>query len=275
VPAPDLNTDEQIMAWVMDTYSMHVRRTEPAVVTGKPLSIGGSRGRAEATGRGLAIMAQMCARTYGFDLAGRTVAVQGFGKVGSVAASTLESMGCKVVAVSDIHGGVYRRDGLDVRALLEHVRRYHSVVGFRDAEPISNAELLELDVDFLIPAATENQITRANADRIRARFILEGANGPTTLEADAVLERRGIVVVPDILANAGGVTVSYFEWVQNRTGLYWTEAEVYGRLQSVLEQAFQDVHQMAVQHRVSLRTAAYMVGLQRVEEVYRLRGIYA
>jgi glutamate dehydrogenase (NAD(P)+) len=254
---------------------MHVRRTEPAVVTGKPLSIGGSRGRAEATGRGLAIMAQMCARTYGFDLVGRTVAVQGFGKVGSVAASTLESMGCKVVAVSDIHGGVYRRDGLDVRALLEHVRRYHSVVGFRDAEPISNAELLELDVDFLIPAATENQITRANTDRIRARFILEGANGPTTLEADAVLERRGIVVVPDILANAGGVTVSYFEWVQNRTGLYWTEAEVYGRLQSVLEQAFQDVHQMAVQHRVSLRTAAYMVGLQRVEEVYRLRGIYA
>jgi glutamate dehydrogenase (NAD(P)+) len=275
VPAPDLNTDEQIMAWVMDTYSMHVRRTEPAVVTGKPLSIGGSRGRAEATGRGLAIMAQMCARTYGFDLVGRTVAVQGFGKVGSVAASTLESMGCKVVAVSDIHGGVYRRDGLDVRALLEHVRRYHSVVGFRDAEPISNAELLELDVDFLIPAATENQITRANADRIRARFILEGANGPTTLEADAVLERRGIVVVPDILANAGGVTVSYFEWVQNRTGLYWTEAEVYGRLQAVLEQAFQDVYQMAVQHRVSLRTAAYMVGLQRVEEVYRLRGIYA
>lgn len=275
VPAPDINTDEQVMAWIMDTYSMHVRRTEPAVVTGKPLSIGGSRGRAEATGRGLAIMAQMCARAYQFDLPGRTVAVQGFGKVGSVAAAVLAQMGCKVVAVSDIYGGVYRRDGLNIRDLLEHVRTRHTVVGFRDAEPISNAELLELDVDFLIPAATENQITRSNADRIRARFILEGANGPTTLEADAVLERKGIVVVPDILANAGGVTVSYFEWVQNRTGLYWTEAEVYSRLQAVLEQAFQDVYQMAVQHRVSLRTAAYMLGLQRIEEVYRLRGIYA
>ncbi|MDW7985448.1 MAG: hypothetical protein RMK16_12325, partial [Acidobacteriota bacterium] len=161
------------------------------------------------------------------------------------------------------------------RDLLEHVRTRHTVVGFRNAEPINNPELLELDVDFLIPAATENQITRSNADRIRARFILEGANGPTTLEADAVLERKGIIVVPDILANAGGVTVSYFEWVQNRAGLYWTETEVYSRLQTVLEQAFQDVYQMAGQYRVSLRTAAYMLGLQRVEEVYRLRGIYA
>ena len=275
VPAPDINTDERVMAWIMDTYSMHERRTEPAVVTGKPVSIGGSLGRSEATGAGLAIIAEEAARRFGLPLAGARVAVQGFGKVGSIAVRDLERMGARIVAVADIQGGVYRPEGLPVEELRRYAARRTTVAGFPDADPLDPRELLELEVDYLIPAATENQITADNAHRIRARMILEGANGPTTPEADAILEDRGAIVVPDILANAGGVTVSYFEWVQNRMGLYWTREEVQQRLHNILTRAFHEVLTMAENHRVSLRAAAYMLGLSRVVEVYHLRGIYA
>lgn len=275
VPAPDINTNETVMAWIMDTYSMHVRRTEPAVVTGKPISIGGSRGRSEATGLGIAMIARQASQRFDFNLLGARVAIQGFGKVGSVAAKYLAEMGARIVAVSDISGGVYREEGLDIDALLDHVHHRRLLADYPHADHITNEELLTLDVDVLIPAATENQITAHNAKDIKARIIIEGANGPTTLEADRILESRSIIVVPDILANAGGVTVSYFEWVQNRMGFYWTLEEVHGRLETVMNQAFWDVCNMADRYQVTLRTAAYMLGLQRIVEVYQLRGIYA
>lgn len=275
VPAPDVNTNEQVMAWIMDTYSMHERRTEPAVVTGKPISIGGSRGRAEATGLGVAMIARNAAEYYGLSLKGSTVAIQGFGKVGSIAALNLWNMGARVVAVSDIHGGIYKEEGLPIDEVITHVKKRKTLAGFPNVSSIPNKDLLELEVDFLIPAAMENQITRDNVDRIKAGIILEGANGPTTLEADKILEQKDIIVVPDILANAGGVTVSYFEWVQNRVGYYWTLEEVNHRLEITMTQAFEEVTRLADEYQVSLRKASYMLGLSRVVEVYQMRGIYA
>lgn len=275
VPAPDVNTNPQTMAWVMDTYSMHARHTVTSVVTGKPVEMGGSVGRREATGRGVLITVREAARHLGMSLKGARLVVQGFGNVGSIAAELLQQDGCKVIAVSDVHGGIYSPDGLDVSKIIDHVARTKSVVNFPGAKSITNAELLGLDCEILVPAALENQITVANADKIQARIVGEGANGPTTLEADKILERRGVFCIPDILCNAGGVTVSYFEWVQDRVGFFWTEQEVNSRLEIILRQAFSDVLAMSLEHRVNMRIAAYMLALKRVAEVMQLRGVYA
>jgi glutamate dehydrogenase (NAD(P)+) len=275
VPAPDVNTNEQTMAWIMDTYSMHVGHTETAVVTGKPLELGGSLGRREATGRGVMICACESARHLGFDVKGAKVAVQGFGNVGSVSAELLAEQGAKIVAVADYKGGVYNARGLDVGPLLEYAARTRSVAGFTGGEPLSNEQLFKLDVDILIPAALENQITIDNAADIRARVVVEGANGPTTPDAHALLHQRGVFVVPDILANSGGVTASYFEWVQDRHGYFWTEAEVNERLAQKMKQAFHAVREISIAFKVDMRTAAYMVAIKRVADVTRVRGMYA
>jgi glutamate dehydrogenase (NAD(P)+) len=275
VPAPDVNTNEQVMAWIMDTYSMHKRHTTTAVVTGKPIEIGGSLGRREATGRGVKIVVKEALRELGMPMNGSTVAVQGFGNVGSVAASLLEAEGLTVVAVSDKNGGVYNANGILVADALEWIRQHRFLEGFPNGEPITNEQLLELKVDVLVPAALENVITRKNAGNIQAKIIAEGANGPTTARADAILDEKGIFVVPDILANAGGVTVSYFEWVQNREGYYWSEDVVNERLHNVMTRAFTSVLQYSRQHDVNLRTASYMLAIDRVAAVHRLRGIYA
>ncbi|HET9831787.1 MAG TPA: Glu/Leu/Phe/Val dehydrogenase [Vicinamibacterales bacterium] len=275
VPAPDVNTNEQTMAWIMDTYSMHVGHTETAVVTGKPIELGGSMGRREATGRGVMICACESAKHLGFDVNGATVAVQGFGNVGSVSAELLAELGAKVVAVADYKGGVYNAKGLDLSSLLEYSSRNRSVAGFSGGEPLTNDQLFKLDVDILIPAALENQITMANAPDIRAKVVVEGANGPTTPDAHALLHKRGIFVVPDILANSGGVTASYFEWVQDRHGYFWTEAEVNERLGQKMQQAFHAVREIAIAFKVDMRTAAYMVAIKRVADVTRVRGMYA
>ncbi|HVP37677.1 MAG TPA: Glu/Leu/Phe/Val dehydrogenase [Candidatus Saccharimonadales bacterium] len=275
VPAPDVNTDEQVMAWMMDTYSRHARHTETAVVTGKPLAIGGSPGRREAPGRGILFMVRRAARLLGLELAGARAAVQGFGTVGSVAAELLHREGCRVIAASDARGAVFQAGGLDVPALAAHHSDKGTVAGFPGAQAIPPGALLELDCQVLVPAALENQITAANAPRVQARIVAEAANGPTTPEADKILNSKGVLVVPDILANSGGVTASYFEWVQNRMGYAWTEAEVNERLQRILDQAFDDVAAMRGAHGGTMRVAAYMLALQRVAEVTRLRGIYA
>ncbi len=275
VPAPDVNTNEQTMAWIMDTYSMHVGHTETAVVTGKPLELGGSLGRREATGRGVTICAAESAQHLGFDIKGATIAVQGFGNVGSVSAELLAEQGAKIVAVVDYKGGVYNAKGLDVGALLEYASRNRTVAGFSGGEPLTNEQLFKLDVDILIPAALENQITMANAGDIRAKIVVEGANGPTTPEAHALLHQRGVLVVPDILANSGGVTASYFEWVQDRHGYFWTESEVNDRLAQKMKQAFHAVREISIAFKVDMRTAAYMVAIKRVADVTRVRGMYA
>jgi glutamate dehydrogenase (NAD(P)+) len=275
VPAPDMNTNEQVMAWIMDTYSMHARQTVTSVVTGKPMSLGGSKGRKEATGRGIMIIAQQASQLLGMDLQDAPVVIQGFGNVGSVSALLLHQLGCKIVGISDVQGGIYNKKGLDISALLEHVSQKNSISGFPNAERIDNSQLLELPCDILIPAATEDQITAANAHKIQAKMIVEGANGPTTLEADQVLESRGIKVIPDILANAGGVTVSYFEWVQDRMGYFWREDVVNDRLQDVLVASFGEVSEYVKRFNVNFRTAAYMLGIQRVVETIKTRGIYA
>lgn len=277
IPAPDVNTNEQVMAWVMDTYSMHVGHTTTAIVTGKPVELGGSAGRREATGRGVTIMAREAARHVGFDMNGATAAVQGFGNVGAVSAALLAEAGVKVIGVTDWLGGVFNADGLDIPRLLDYVHQHpeRTVHGFAGGDPLTNEELFRLDVDLLVPAALENQITLANAGTIRARVIIEGANGPTAPEADRVLDRRGIFVVPDILGNSGGVTVSYFEWVQNRYGFFWREQEVNERLESKLCEAFRAVLATALRYRVNMRTAAYMVAIEHVAAVTRLRGMYA
>jgi glutamate dehydrogenase (NAD(P)+) len=275
IPGPDVNTNDQVMAWVMDTYSMHVGETAQAVVTGKPLEIGGSRGRREATGRGVSIVAREAARHLGFGLAGARVAVQGFGSVGSVSALLLRRLGARIVAVTDWRGGVQDDRGLDVDAMIEHVRQHQSVDGFPGARAITNDDLFRQDVDILLPAALENQITAANARDVRARVVIEGANGPTTPEAHRILTERGIFVVPDILANAGGVTASYFEWVQNRHGFYWQESEVNERLEGTMTGAFETVLKAARRHRVDMRTAAYVVAIDRVATATRMRGMYA
>jgi glutamate dehydrogenase (NAD(P)+) len=275
IPAPDLGTDAQVMAWIMDTYSMHRGHSIPGVVTGKPIDIGGSLGRVDATGRGVLFIAEEACIDQGITLAGATVAVQGFGNVGSVAARLLWQAGAKVVAVSDDRGGVYNANGLDVGALYAGKSprgRLGEVAGAH--EKVSNAELLELPVDVLIPAAIEGQITDRNAGNVKARLIIEAANGPTTSAGDAILAERGIYVVPDILANAGGVVVSYFEWVQDLQSFFWEESEITDRLHRIMTKAFHAVTTIARDRGLRLRDAAYVLALQRVVEAMRLRGIY-
>ncbi|MFQ5503791.1 MAG: Glu/Leu/Phe/Val dehydrogenase [Planctomycetota bacterium] len=275
VPAPDMNTNPQIMAWIMDTYSMHQRQSTPSVVTGKPLDIGGSHGRNRATGYGVGLVTRESLYRQGMDPKQCSAAVQGCGNVGSVSADAINGLGVKIVAISDIHGGIYDPEGLDLTRVRAHLRGHRSLEGLELGDRISNEQLLELEVDVLIPAATENAINGKNVGRIKARVIVEGANGPTTPAADELLEEKGVFVVPDILANAGGVSVSYFEWVQNRTGYYWDERDVNTRLEKMMVQSFQEVCGMADRHRVSPRIAAYMTAVDRVATVTRMRGIYA
>ncbi|MGH2534060.1 MAG: Glu/Leu/Phe/Val family dehydrogenase [Thermomicrobiales bacterium] len=274
IPAPDVNTNQQVMAWLMDTYSMNLGYSVPGVTTGKPLVLGGSEGRIEATGRGCVFAIEEAAKTLGFDLAASRTVVQGYGNAGSVAAQLMAEIGCRVVAVSDSRGGIYNPSGLDLRAVDVHKRRTGSVVAFPGADAISNEELLELDCDVLIPAALEGQIGAHNASRIKARLVAEAANGPTSPEADAILNDRGIFLLPDIFANAGGVTVSYFEWVQALQAFPWTEAQVNERLREIMTKAFHAVYHTAQEHRVHMRTAALARAITRVAEFTRLRGIY-
>ena len=275
VPAPDVNTNERVMAWLMDTYSMHVGRTENAVTTGKPVEMGGSLGRKEATGRGCMLVTKEALQHLGMDIKGARVAVQGFGNVGSIAAKLMAEQGARIVAISDRAGAFHNAQGIDVDAAIRHVQQHRSLEGFTGGDAIDADDLLTLDVDVLVPAALENVITTKNAPRIRAKVICEGANGPTTAAADPILEEKGIFVIPDILANAGGVTVSYFEWVQDRMGYFWSEAVVNERLGDIMTRSFADVLQLSKQHRVNMRTAAYMLSISRVATVHRLRGIYA
>ena len=275
VPAPDVNTNERVMAWIMDTYSMHVGHTTTAVVTGKPVEMGGSMGRREATGRGCMIVTKEALAHLGMPVAGTTVAVQGFGNVGSVAAQLLEAEGCKIVAIGDRSTSMYNADGFDVSDAIAYVAKNRHLDGYGKGELISGADLLKLDVDVLLPAALENVITTKNAADIRARIICEGANGPTTAAADSILEENGVFVIPDILANAGGVTVSYFEWVQDRGGYFWTEQLVNDRLRDIMVHSFQAVLDLSKKHKVNMRTAAYMLAISRVATVHRLRGVYA
>jgi glutamate dehydrogenase (NAD(P)+) len=275
VPAPDVNTNDQIMAWVMDTYSMHVGHTSTAVVTGKPIEMGGSLGRREATGRGVMIVTREAAKHLGFDINGARVAVQGFGNVGSVSADLLSKIGAKIVAVTDWKGGVYNANGLDIAKMLDYAKQHRTIDGFPGGEPLENDQLFALDVEVLVPAALENQITMDNAPAIRARVVAEGANGPTTPEAHKHLHERGIFVIPDILANAGGVTTSYFEWVQDRHGYFWEEDEVNRRLEAKMVEAFDDVLKTSMKYKTDLRTAAYIVAISRVATVTKMRGMYA
>ncbi|HEY8554943.1 MAG TPA: Glu/Leu/Phe/Val dehydrogenase [Burkholderiales bacterium] len=274
IPAPDVNTDEQVMAWMMDTYSMNEGRTVPAVVTGKPVALGGSLGRHDATGRGVVIIAREIGRRLSLPLAGARVAIQGFGNVGGAAARLFAEQGAVVIAIQDETGTVYNERGIDVAALREYQREQRTLRGFPGAETIDNTQFWELPCEFLVPAALEGQIDAHNAGRIRARVVVEGANGPTTTEGDRILEERGIVVVPDVLANAGGVTVSYFEWVQDISSFFWTEAEIITRLDRILTEAFKTIWEVAQQKRIPLRTAAYVVACQRVLAARAQRGLY-
>jgi glutamate dehydrogenase (NAD(P)+) len=275
VPAPDMNTNERVMAWIMDTYSMHKRHTVTAVVTGKPVSMGGSLGRREATGRGCMLVTREALRHLKLPVKGARVAVQGFGNVGSIAAELMEAQGMRIVAVSDKSGGVYNEKGLDVKALVQHARQRKFLAEYAEAQHLTNEELLTVDCDVLVPAALENVITSKNAAKIKARIICEGANGPTTANADRILEENGVFVIPDILANAGGVTVSYFEWVQDRGGFFWDEDTVNQRLERIMVQSFDEVAGMAARHGINLRIGAYMLAIDRVAAVHRLRGMYA
>ncbi len=274
VPAPDMNTDERIMAWIMDTYSVNMGYSVPGIVTGKPLAIGGSLGRAGATSRGVLVVTLCALRQKDMTPDGLSVAIQGFGKVGGHAAQLFHDYGFNVVAISDFKGGVYNPRGLNPGALMRHRQEADTVAGYPGADSISNDELLELDVDVVVPAAIEDQITEANADRIRAPIVVEGANGPTTTPADHILADRGIVVVPDILANAGGVTVSYFEWVQDIQAYFWTEDEVNKRMTGVMERAYENCRALSDERRVRLRLAALAIGIGRVAEAHRVRGLY-
>jgi len=274
IPAPDLGTDEQIMAWMMDTYSMTQGKSVPGVVTGKPLIVGGSAGRREATGRGIVYTLYQAARHLGHELRGRKVIVQGFGNVGGVAARLLWREGCVIVGISDVKGGIWKPDGIDIRQLEGHVAETGSVAGFPGSEPISNSDLIAQPCDVLIPAAVGGQIHEGNADRVKASIVAEGANGPTTPEADVILRERGVTVIPDILCNAGGVVVSYFEWVQGLQYYFWRESEITARLQEVMTRAFNRVWALGSKEGVDLRTAALMEGIKRVAEGYRVRGLY-
>jgi glutamate dehydrogenase (NAD(P)+) len=275
VPAPDVNTNERVMAWIMDTYSMHKRHTVTAVVTGKPVAMGGSLGRREATGRGVMFSTREALKCLSMPIAGTRIAVQGFGNVGSVAATLLQREGATIVAVSDKSGGLHNPQGLDVPDVQKWVAEKKLLAGYPKAEAITNEQLLTLPCDVLIPAALENVITSKNAANIQARIICEGANGPTTANADRILEEKGVFVVPDILANAGGVTVSYFEWVQDRGGYFWDEETVNQRLERIMVNSFDEVIAMARKHGVTNRIGAYMLAIERVAAVHRLRGLYA
>ena len=275
VPAPDMNTNEQTMAWIMDTYSMHARHTVTAVVTGKPVDLGGSAGRREATGRGILFVVNEAIKRFKMTPPQTRVVVQGSGNVGGIGARLMHEAGYKVVAISDIHGGIYNPNGIDIHEALKHLQQTRSLEDFGGVEPISNEDLLELDCDVLVPAATENQITSENAERIKCKILAEGANGPTTAAADEILHRKGVFVIPDILANAGGVTVSYFEWVQDRMGYFWREDVVNERLHDTMVASFNDLCRYADSHKVDTRTAAYMLAIDRVAYDTRMRGIYA
>ena len=274
IPAPDVNTNAQTMAWIMDTYSMHVGYTVPAVVTGKPISLGGSEGRNEATGRGGVVTIVEAARHLGMAMDGATVAIQGFGNAGATAAYLLQDLGASVVAVSDSSGGIHRRQGLDIKAVRHWKAEHGTVVGFPGAEPISNEAILELPVDILAPAALESQITAANADRVRPRILAELANGPTTPDADVILARNRVLVIPDILCNAGGVTVSYFEWVQDLNRDQWSEPIVNAKLSEIMVRSFGEVLAMSLREDVDMRLAAYLLAVDRVASATALRGLY-
>ena len=274
IPAPDVNTTPQVMAWFMDTYSMHVGYTVPGVVTGKPISLGGSEGRNEATARGCVFTVVDAARELGMDLAASTVVVQGFGNAGAIAARLMQDEGSRVIAVSDTGGAIVKRDGLDVERVVSWKKEHGTVVGFPGSSVISNEELLSLECDVLIPAALENQITARNADSIRARIVAEAANGPTTPDADEILYRKGVFLIPDILANAGGVTVSYFEWVQDLNRDQWSEAVVNAKLKEIMDRSFAEVLTMSKREEVNMRTAAYLLAVQRVADATALRGLY-
>jgi len=274
IPAPDVNTNEQIMAWMMDTYSMNEGATATGVVTGKPIDLGGSLGRREATGRGVFTVGVEAAKRIGMDIGRTRVAVQGFGNVGGIAGKLFAEAGARVVAVQDHGGTIYREAGLDVLALLAHVARTGSVGGFEGAEVLAKDAFWDVPCDILIPAALEQQITHVNAGRIQAKMVIEGANGPTTPEADDILQERGVLVVPDVIANAGGVTVSYFEWVQDFSSFFWSEDEINARLVKIMQDAFQVVAQVADEHRVSLRTATFIVACKRILHARDLRGLY-
>ena len=274
IPAPDVNTNEQIMAWMMDTYSMNTGSTATGVVTGKPVDLGGSLGRREATGRGVFTVGTEAARHIGLDIATARVAVQGFGNVGGVAGKLFADAGARIIAVQDHGGTIFREAGLDIPALLQHVASTGSVAGFAQAEVMANDLFWEVDCDILIPAALEQQITAANAGRIKARMVIEGANGPTTPAADDILQERNVLVVPDVIANAGGVTVSYFEWVQDFSSFFWDEDEINARLVKIMKTAFAAVWQVAQEKKVSLRTATFIVACQRILHTRELRGLY-
>ena len=274
IPAPDVGTNPQIMAWIMDTYSMNRGYSVLGVVTGKPLEIGGSKGRFGATGRGCAICSQLAAKHLGMSLDKATVAVQGFGNVGSTTAGLLSGYGSRIIAVSDSSGGIYNPKGLDIKNLLRHKKETGSVIGFKDGDNITNAELLGLECDILVPAALEGTLCAPNASSIKAKMIVEGANGPTTVEADRILSEKGTLVIPDILANAGGVVVSYFEWVQGTQSFFWCEDEVNSRLQEIMDNAFHEVLEVSQREKVSMRDAAYMLAIDRIARAIQIRGIF-
>jgi glutamate dehydrogenase (NAD(P)+) len=275
VPAPDMGTNEQTMAWMMDTYSMHMRQTCTAAVTGKPVNIGGSRGRREATGRGISVVCDEALKHLGIAVEGCRVIVQGFGNVGSNAAAILAAKGYKIIGIAEYDGGLYNANGIDITALLEHRQQAGTINGFAEAEAVDKDELLTYACEILIPAATENVITSRNTDKLRCRILCEGANGPTTTVADDILADKRIFVIPDILANAGGVTTSYFEWVQDRMGYFWTEIEVNQRLDRIMTDSFHDVLAYAKAHNVNNRIAAYMLAIDRVAYTTKQRGMYA
>jgi glutamate dehydrogenase (NAD(P)+) len=275
VPAPDMNTNEQTMAWIMDTYSMHARHTVTAVVTGKPVALGGSLGRREATGRGVLFVVDEAIKRFDLTPEQTTVVVQGAGNVGGIGATLMHEKGYKVIAISDVGGGIYNPNGIDIPDALNYLNNTKSFEGYPGAEPVGNTELLEIECDVLAPCATENQITSQNADRINCKILAEGANGPTTPKADKILHDKGIFVIPDILANAGGVTVSYFEWVQDRMGYFWREDEVNERLKDKMVASFNELCHYATKHNVDTRTAAYMLAIDRVAYDTKMRGIYA
>jgi glutamate dehydrogenase (NAD(P)+) len=274
IPAPDVNTNEEIMAWIMDTYSINRGYSAPGVVTGKPVSIGGSRGRAGATSRGVMYIIFSTLKKLGLGVEEVTVAIQGYGKVGGHAAQLLHDAGCQVIAVSDVEGGLYREKGLDPEAIDRHKREAGTVAGFPGAEPITNEELLQLDCDVLVPAALEGVLTVKNADNVRARIVCEAANGPVTFEADKILCDRGVFLVPDILANSGGVTVSYFEWVQDIQAYFWSEEQVNDRLRQIMERSFEEVEGLASEKGLTLRQAAHWIGVGRVAEAHLTRGLF-
>jgi glutamate dehydrogenase/leucine dehydrogenase len=275
IPAPDMNTNEQTMAWIMDTYSMHTKRTQTGVVTGKPSILGGSLGRREATGRGVMIVSISALNKLGINPSDATAVIQGFGNVGSISAKLLHEQGVKIIGLSDINGAIFNKKGFNIPEVLLHMEKEGTIVNYPDSDKISNEDLLELKCDLLVPAAKEDQITSHNASKLKCKIIAEGANGPTSANADAILQAKGILVIPDILANAGGVTVSYFEWVQDRMGYFWTLPVVNERLERMMDEAFVEVYKSAEKYNVTLRIGAYILAIDKVAKTLKIRGIYA